>query len=188
MLKLIEKTPFWREVLPGVEIEFAPVDNRAWRAAKRAAAGVAGLTEQDIDKDELHEEMGDAFSRALIERGIRAWRGVGDANGEAIEPSPEAITLFLSDPRRFEACDAAYVLPMVREAAEGNVSAASPNGISSRVTAARTIATSAAPGPRAVKTARTKSKHFKPKKASSPGKRSRRAEPSCGQDSAAPTP
>lgn len=187
MLKLVAKQPFWCEVLPGVEIEFLPVGNLAWRAARRAAAAVIGRAEAELTDDEIQEEAGDAFSRALIERGIRAWKGVGDADGNPIEPTPEAVALFLEDPRRFEACDNAYVLPIVLEQQAGNVSAASPDGTSNQVTAAQTIATSAAKAPRGARSARTGSTKRAPKKKRSPGKRSRAASGSSASASIDPS-
>lgn len=143
MLRLTEKSPAWKDVLPGVRIEFAPPTNKAWRAARRAAAAALGRPVGDADL-ELREEAGDAFSRVLIAAAILAWDGIGDAEGNPISPTPETIALLLADPRWFEACDTAYVLPLVLEQAEGNVSAGSPNGISAEAMPATITATSRA--------------------------------------------
>ncbi|WP_374649100.1 hypothetical protein [Rhizorhabdus sp.] len=160
--------PFWRDILPGVRVQFRPIEPRDWRAAKRAAREALESDEGASDT-ELIELAGDAFSRELIRRGIVAWEGVGDADGNVIEPTQDvfrvddqgkpvrdeagrlilqqrgSISLFLADPRRFEACDLAYVVPLAERSREGNASAGSPNGTSVMATPASATASSAAP-------------------------------------------
>lgn len=167
MLRLIENGPEWKDVLPGVRIQFAPLSKRAWRAARRAAAAVLGKEEAGLSDDELGEEAGDAFSLALIAPAIVAWEGVGDAAGDPVEPTPDMVRLFLSDPRRFEACDNAYVLPIALERAEGNAFAGSPSGTSAQATPAKTTASSRAKAPRgaAAPNARTSRTSRKQKRA-----------------------
>lgn len=184
MIRLTEKQPVWKDVLPGVRVQFAPMTNKAWRAARRAAAAVLGTVEGELTDDELREDAGDAFSRALIAPAILAWEGVGDAEGEVAEVTPETVSLFLSDPRRFEACDNAYVMPLVLEQAEGNASAGSPNGISPLETPAPITVTSAVQAEGGAKIAPTSRRTRAPKKAKSSGKSSKVADRSSAPASA----
>ncbi|MHA3791453.1 hypothetical protein [Rhizorhabdus histidinilytica] len=181
MIRIGEAAPSARweeEVLPGVDILFAPITRPAWRAAKRAAAkaldgeGKAVGAEGTLADDEAIEIGGDAFSLELIRRGILEWRGVGDLDGNPIDVTPEAVDIFLSDPRRFDACDLRYVMPFALEQREGNGSAGSPSGTSSRVMPAKTTAGSVAkraPGV-AAKNVRTGSTRPKRKRAKASGR------------------
>ena len=150
MLKLSEPKQEWLDVLPGVRILFAPVSRKAWRAAQTAAATIMRAAEPEEDdapvSDEATEEAGDAISHALLERGIIAWSGVGDDDGEPLPVSPESVAIFLAHPLYFDAADRAYVKPFVARMMEGNVSAGSPNGTSDRAMPAPTIAASPVPG------------------------------------------
>lgn len=163
--------PRWEdEVLPGVDILFAPPSARAWRAAKRAAAEAIGEADGISEEDAL-EIAGDALSLELIRRGIVDWRGVGDLNGNPIPVSPEAVEIFLSDPRRLDACDTRYVMPFAVEQREGNGSAGSPSGILAEATPAKAIASSVAKRARggAAKNARTGSTRSKRKRGTKSG-------------------
>lgn len=151
MLTLAPDTPRWVTLYPAtgggpeVAVEFAPIDIRAVRVARRAL----GLA-LDVDRDDL-ENAGDAMSRELIRRGIRRWRGVNGPDGTPAEPTDTfpvldedgapvldadgepvvrtAVDLFVVEPRAFEAADRLYVLPWLVRDREGNVSSASPSGI-----------------------------------------------------------
>lgn len=159
--------PFWIEnVLPGIDLRFRPIEPRDCRAARRASAAAVEAA-SDVDDLEKLEIAGDAFSLALIRRGLLDWRGVGNLDGEPIEPTADAAQLddagnpvldddgepvmvlgtvsrFLSDAIVFEACDNAYVMPFVQRDREGNGFAGSPPGTSTRAMPAPAIVTSAA--------------------------------------------
>lgn len=121
---------------PAVEVEFVPIGRAALRAARRAAAEAVGAAmSEDEDESatlspELVEIAGDVLSEHLLLTGIRAWRGVGDAEGALAAVTPDNLRLFLADPTRFEKLDDAYVRPFVMKELEKNGLSLSPNGIS----------------------------------------------------------
>lgn len=179
----------------GAQVLFAPIDRPMLRRARRAALAARGATDKgggaERSASEQIEELGDAFSYALIVEGTKEWREgtVGlqlfDADGapvlvdgepqfEALPFSPENLAIILSDPVAFEAFDDAYVIPFVtaerERAAPGNGSAASPSGTGEAVTQASGTVTSAAKpkrrgGAKNAPTASTKPKRT-PKKTS----------------------
>ncbi|UAK24183.1 hypothetical protein [Sphingomonas nostoxanthinifaciens] len=156
-------------LLPGVRVEFAPIGRKAVRAARDAVREALGLDETDL------VGAADALSEELIRRGITAWEGVGDQDGNVIPVTPDAVAIFLGDIGRFEAADRIYVRPWSRRDMEGNVSAGSPIGTSAEATPADDIAISPAategqPEALAAKRARTASTSRRPKKAKPSGK------------------
>lgn len=143
MLRLVKQEERWLEPLPGVRIRVAPITRATWREARRAAAAAlraSGETGEAAISGENAEAAGDEMSRVLIERGIIEWEGVADQDGAPLPVTPEAIALLLDDPARFDAIDQAYILPWLLRDAEGNGSAGSPNGISTKATPARITA------------------------------------------------
>ena len=94
------------------------------------------------------EERAVAFAKALARRAVLAWEGIGDADGNPSEPSPEAIDALLDIWPIFEAFQLTYVSKGLLLEQEKNGSALSPNGPSAGVT---DIAT---PAKRRAKTAR----------------------------------
>ena len=75
-----------------------------------------------------------ALAKAIAERVILEWEGVGDADGEPIEPSPEAIDALLDVYPIWEAFQIGYVAKGLLVVAEKNASAPSPNGTSAGAT------------------------------------------------------
>lgn len=138
MFKIGKREPEWREILPGVRVEFDPITIKGVRAARKAAGEALGINPDDI------EEAGDQLSRELLRRGIRAWEGVGDHDGGPLVVTPETIAMALDDPTFFQAADQAYVLPYVMRGAEKNASSGSPSGIGVAGTLANGTATSTA--------------------------------------------
>lgn len=137
------------EDVAAVRVQFAPIGRIALRAARRAAGEVyreADLPEGDDAplSTELLEAAGDALSDALLMAGIIAWEGVGDADGVSAPVTPDNVRLFLADPLRFEALDAAYVRPFILKELEKNGSSPLPNGISAGATPEKAIAGSSA--------------------------------------------
>ena len=74
------------------------------------------------------EERAVAFAKALARRAVLAWEGIGDGDGNAIEPYPEAIDALLDIWPIFEAFQLTYVSKGLLLEQEKNVSALSPNG------------------------------------------------------------
>lgn len=137
----VAQQPWWFVVQaaagddPAVEVEFVPIGRAALRAARRAAAAAVGAALSEADDDttlpvELVEQAGDILSEQLLLAGIRAWRGVGDADGNLAPVTPDNLGLFLADPTRFERLEEAYVRPFVLREMEKNASSLSLNGIS----------------------------------------------------------
>ena len=69
-----------------------------------------------------------AFAKALARRAVLAWDGIGDADGNPIDPSPEAIDALLDVWPIFEAFQLTYVSKGLLLEQEKNASALSPNG------------------------------------------------------------
>jgi hypothetical protein len=127
MLKLASsgREPFWLDLVPGVRLEFRPITVASILVARQAAADV--LKAQGEDTVTL---AGLAFTRSLARAGILAWEGVGNAEGEPVEPFPETIDAFLDLWPVFDAVDRLYVAPALIGLDEKNASSPLPNGTS----------------------------------------------------------
>jgi hypothetical protein len=116
MLKLsMDREPFWLDVLPGVRIQFRPATVAAILAARAAAAEVLRKGGEDAET-----RAGFAFTRALARSGIVAWEGIGDQDGNPLEPVPEAIDAALECWPVFDVIDRLYVAPVLLQADEKN--------------------------------------------------------------------
>lgn len=69
------------------------------------------------------EERAVAYAKALARRAVLAWEGVGDAEGNVIEPGPDAIDALLDVWPIFEAFQLAYVSKGLLLEQEKNVTA-----------------------------------------------------------------
>lgn len=122
---------FWLDLLPGVRVQVEPVSTAAYLLARHAArAAVEAGDADDTAEAQIKVDAHVAFTVALAERGIRAWEGVGDAQGQPVDPTPETIRQLLGHYPAFEAFDRLYVGPVVAEEAEKNVSSPSRTGSS----------------------------------------------------------
>lgn len=156
--------PAWTPVLGG-EVLFAPITRDMVRLARRAARDLSQAEPDDSERSPLDmlEDLGDAFSHALIVAGAKDWRGVTtprlDEAGEPMlsdgEPvyddlafTSEALALALTDSVVFDAFDAAYVRPFVererKREAPGKGSPRSPDTTGATETQEPTIAGSRA--------------------------------------------
>jgi hypothetical protein len=115
-------TPRWHDLAPGVRVQLHPLTT-ALMVASRSDPEVDTLPEAASD-----EERALVFARALARRAVIAWEGVGDADGNAIEPSPEAIDALLDVWPIFEAFQLTYVSKGLLLEQEKNASAPSPTG------------------------------------------------------------
>ena len=91
--------------------------------ATRSDPAVEALPEEASD-----EERALAFAKALARRALLDWEGVGDADGNVITPSPQAIDALLDIWPIFEAFQLVYVSKGLLLEQEKNVSAPSPTG------------------------------------------------------------
>jgi hypothetical protein len=114
-----------------------------------------GIGDADLTRD-----LAELISGELIRMGARSWEGIGDADGNPIDLTPDQATRIrtATDPERptgtidtlltdeaiFEKIDAGYVVPDSIRRAEKNGLSGSPTGTSKAATPARIIADSRA--------------------------------------------
>ena len=123
--------PRWHDLAQGVRLQLRPLTT-ALMVATRSDPFVESLPEEASD-----EERAVAFAKALARRAVLAWEGIGDADGNPIDPSPDAIDTLLDIWPIFEAFQLTYVSKGLLLDQEKNGSALSPNGPS---TGAKTTA------------------------------------------------
>ena len=130
----LTNTPRWHDLVPGVRAELRPLTT-ALMVATRSDPAVEAVAEEASD-----EERAVAFAKALARRAVLAWEGIGDADGNAIEPTPEAIDALLDIWPIFEAFQMTYVSNGLLLEQEKNASATSPSGPSAGASATATRA------------------------------------------------
>ncbi len=117
MLRLAtEREPFWLDIGPGVRAQFRPISVAAILLARTAAADVLRAGGKDA-----MVKAGVAFTSSLAHSGIAAWEGIGDADGNPVEPSRDTIDAALEPWPVFDAIDRLYVGPALIQDAEKNV-------------------------------------------------------------------
>ena len=121
--------PRWHDLAPGVRVQLRPLTT-ALMVATRSDPAVEAVPEEASD-----EERAVAFAKALARRAVLAWDGIGDADGNPIDPNPEAINALLDVWPIFEAFQLTYVSKGLLLEQEKNVSALSPNGPSAGASA-----------------------------------------------------
>ncbi|WP_314189702.1 hypothetical protein [Paracoccus yeei] len=135
----LTKSPRWHDLAPGVRVQLRPLTT-ALMVATRSDPVVEAVPEEASD-----EERAVAFAKALARRAVLAWDGIGDADGNPIDPSPEGIDALLDVWPVFEAFQTQYVAKGLILDVEKNVSAPLPNGPSAGATATARPARGAAP-------------------------------------------
>lgn len=118
----LTNAPRFHDLAPGVRVQLRPLTT-ALMVATRSDLAVDAVPEAASD-----EERAVAFAKALARRAVLAWEGVGDADGNPIDPSPEAIDALLDVWPIFEAFQLTYVSKGLLLEQEKNASAPSPNG------------------------------------------------------------
>jgi hypothetical protein len=106
---------FWLDLLPGARVQFQPISVAAILLARTAAADVLRAGGEDA-----MVKAGVAFTRSLAHSGIAAWEGIGDADGNPVEPTKETIDAALELWPVFDAIDRLYVGPALIQDAEKN--------------------------------------------------------------------
>ncbi|WP_296427198.1 hypothetical protein [Yoonia sp.] len=114
--------PRWHDLAPGVRLQLRPLTT-ALMVATRSDTAVEAVPEEASD-----EERAVAFAKALARRAVFAWEGIGDADGNPIDPSPDAIDALLDIWPIFEAFQLTYVSKGLLLEQEKNVSAPLPTG------------------------------------------------------------
>lgn len=125
----LSNAPQWCDLIPGVRVRLRPLTT-ALMVAARGDPAIA-----DLPEGVATEEAALAMAKALARRAILAWEGIGDADGNPLEPSPEAIDALLDIWPAFEAFQTHYVAKALLLDAEKNGSAPLPTGPSAGATA-----------------------------------------------------
>jgi len=120
----LTNAPRWHDLAPDVRVQLRPLTT-ALMVATRADPEVEAVPDEASD-----EERAMAFAKALARRAVLDWEGIGDADGNAIDPSPEAIDALLDIWPIFEAFQLTYVSKGLLLEQEKNASAPSPSGSS----------------------------------------------------------
>jgi hypothetical protein len=89
----------------------------------------------DLPKEARTEEAALAMAKALARSAILEWEGIGDAEGEPLPISPDAIDALLDIWPIFEAFQSLYVAKGLLLDAEKNASSPVPSGSSAGATA-----------------------------------------------------
>lgn len=118
MLRLnLAREAEWLDLALGVRVKVEPLTTAIMVAARTdpAVRAIAPGTPDD--------SIAVVFAKAIASRAIVDWEGVGDANGDPILVSPEAIDALLDLWPIFEKFQTAYVAKGLELEAEKNVSA-----------------------------------------------------------------
>ena len=118
----LTNAPRWHELSPGVRVQMRPLTT-ALMVATRSDPAVETIPEEASD-----EERAVSFAKALARRAVLAWEGIGDADGNALDPSHESVDALLDIWPIFEAFQLTYVSKGLLLEQEKNASALSPNG------------------------------------------------------------
>ena len=138
----LTNAPRWHDLAHGVRVQLRPLTT-ALMVATRSDPVVEAVPDEATD-----EERAVAFAKALARRAVLAWDGIGNADGNPIDPSLEAIDALLDVWPIFEAFQLTYVSKGLLLEQEKNGSALSPTGPSAGAT------DTATPAKRRAKTAR----------------------------------
>ncbi len=125
MLKLdLSNEPVWLDLGHGVRVQLRPLTTALMVAARNDPAV------QALPEDASDEESALAFARALARVAVLDWEGVGDAEGNPIPVSPEAIEALLDLWPIFEVFQTGYVAKGLLLEQEKNASSPLPSGSS----------------------------------------------------------
>ena len=124
----------------GVELTCAPLTSAVFAASRNDPAVIAMAA-----AGAGPEEATLATIKAVARRVIKDWNGVGDADGNPIDPDPDRIDQLLDIWPLYDAFNARFCGPALILVAEGNGSAPLRNGISAGALDIAASATSPAP-------------------------------------------
>ena len=125
MIRLnLSNEPTWLDLGHGVRLHLSPLTT-AMMVASRSDPSVAALNEDATD-----EESALVFAKALARNATMQWEGVGDADGNIIQITPEGISALLDVWPLFEEFQTKYVAKGLVMDAEKNVLSSLPTGSS----------------------------------------------------------
>jgi hypothetical protein len=118
----LAREPVWLDLGHGLRLRVAPLTTALMMAARAdpAVEALPGNTGQ--------EALALAMAQAVARLAVLDWEGVGDAEGNPLPVTPEAVTALLDLWPVFEAFQLAYLAKGLVLEQEKNVSAPSPNG------------------------------------------------------------
>jgi hypothetical protein len=123
MLKLnLSNESTWLDLGHDVRLRLLPLTTALMVAARNDPA-IA-----DLNEDASDEESALVFAKALGRIAITDWEGVGDADGDPVEASPEGINALLDVWPLFEVFQTDYVANGLLLDQEKNVSSPLPSG------------------------------------------------------------
>lgn len=132
----LQKGPDWYDLGHGVRVFARPMTTEV----RLVAAEVIGPSEDPAATPGQRRQL--AWAKAIAAEVVEDWEGIGDVAGEPLPVSVEGLSALLDDMRFYLAFRDEYLNPALLSAAEGNVSAPSPNGSSAE---GATTAADAAP-------------------------------------------
>ena len=123
MLRLnLAREPYWLDLGLGVRVHVEPLTT-ALMVAARSDPEVRVLPEGTAD-----DAIALIFARAIAQRAVLDWEGVGDADGNPTPITPEGIAALLDIWPIFEKFQMGYVAKGLELEQEKNASALSPTG------------------------------------------------------------
>ncbi|MFN4201879.1 MAG: hypothetical protein ACK4GM_02335 [Tabrizicola sp.] len=123
MIRLdLKSAPFWLDLPAGVRLKLQPLTTGLMAAAR------ADATVQALAADAAPEVQALVLAKAVARAAILDWDGVGDADGNPLPVSPEAVDALLDLWPVFEGFQLGYVAKGLLVAQEGNGCAPSPAG------------------------------------------------------------
>ena len=125
----ISPEPHWLDLGHGVRLQLRP-PTTALMVATRSDPEV-----QSLDAEASNDSRAAVFAAALARRAVVDWEGVGNADGDPLNVTPEGLDALLSLWPIFEAFNLQYVSRGMLLDAEKNGSAPSPTGTSVGATA-----------------------------------------------------
>ena len=125
----LSPAPQWLDLGHGVRLQLLPLTT-ALMVATRSDPEV-----QSLDAEASNDSRAAVFAAALARRAVVDWEGVGNADGDPLNVTPEGIDALLSLWPIFEAFNLQYVSRGMLLDAEKNGSAPSPTGTSVGATA-----------------------------------------------------
>lgn len=123
MLRLdLSMGPRWLTLMPGVDVQVAPMSSAIWMAAN-ASASVQTATKARSATDWTF-----ALAIEVAQRVILDWRGVGDLDGAVIAVSPGGIAALLHERDPFDEFYEQYLGPWMLVSEEKKDFAPAPDG------------------------------------------------------------
>jgi hypothetical protein len=128
MLKLnFDRAPRWLDPAPGVRLPARAPLLLVFTVAGETM-GQTPINESPVDGLPVESVIRVAFVKAAAKAAILDWEGVGDATGEPIPPSPEAIDALMDIREIYLAFEKDYVAPGLRLDQEKNALPPAPDG------------------------------------------------------------